>query len=104
MAKLLKSGENTWKVIDNDAVLVDRFSDIDGKLLDKSTNKRSPDHDGGMPVLGEVYINEGGVEFIPAMWKAKHTSDHLREIADLMDGLGKPAQGQRVYIGGVYIQ
>lgn len=93
MARLLKSGENKWRVLDDNAILIGRV--IDGKLV----NKRRPINDDETPVLGEVYLNDGDVMFIPETWRGiEHTSDHLREIADLMDALGKSAQGQRTYI------
>ena len=97
MAKLLKYGEkNEWKVLDDDAVLTtDAVTDINGKLV----NERRPTNDDETPVLGEVYLNEGDVMFIPETWRGiEHTANHLREIADLMDGLGKSSDGRRTYI------
>jgi hypothetical protein len=96
MAKLLKSDENTWKVLDDAAVLTtDGVTDINGKLV----NERRPTNDDETPVLGEVYLKEGDVMFIPETWRGtEHTANHLREIADLMDGLGKSSDGRRTYI------
>jgi hypothetical protein len=57
-AKLVKSDIHEWKVTDNN----------------------NP--------LGIIYRDEGGFMFRPEIDNGvEHTSDHLREIADLMDAL-----------------
>ena len=75
MATLVKSNEepNIWKVVDDNAV-------VDGTR---------PTKDEEMPPLGTVYFN-GDFMFRPEIENGvEHTSGHLREIADLMDGLEK---------------
>jgi hypothetical protein len=102
MAKLLKSTaeQNTWTVLDNNCIIGGTV--VDGELV----NARRPINDAEMCQLGTVYFDGGGFMFRPEIDNGvEHTADHLREIADLMDALGKtePANAeapQRVYRAG----
>lgn len=100
MAKLVKSNEeqNTWEVIDDSAL----FLNSDGNVVNRDgtspsndgpsrrvfdcSGEQQPDENSGQ--VGTVYLDGDGdtLMFIPADG-VEHTASHLREVADLMDGL-----------------
>jgi hypothetical protein len=81
MAKLVKSGENEWKVLDDNCLIIDAICG------DKIISEHRPTED-EMLELGIVYLSGDDFMFIPETESGvEHNAGHLREIADLMDGL-----------------
>jgi hypothetical protein len=106
MAKLVKSNKDKWVVVDNDAIFLNR----DGNLVNRDGTLAIPDGkqrrvfgcSDGIPgensgFLGYVYF-DGESFMFHSGWEeegAQHTSDHLREIADLMDSLAEKADATK---------
>jgi hypothetical protein len=90
MAKIVKFGENEWAVIDNNAIFVNSDGTIpcssDGRTHRVFNCGGKQTENSGW--VGTVYLDGGDeVMFIPSENGVEHTAGHLREIADLMDGL-----------------
>jgi hypothetical protein len=104
MSKLVKSKKNEWVVVDNDAI----FRNNDGDLINRDgtpsipTGKqrrvfgcgdRIPEENSGF--LGLIHFYGDGLFTFDPATGVEHSSDDLREIADLMDSLAGKADAAK---------